>query len=188
LAVVAWYATYRSGVHATIAGVALALAIPARPRAPTGNAREPVSPTEHLEDLLHPATSFVVLPVFALANAGVELRSGMLAGSTATAIAVGVALGLVVGKLVGIMAGAWLAVRFRVAALPADIGWAHLAGAAALGGIGFTVSLFITGLAFTEPAHTDAARLSVLAASTAAALLGTAILLRAAHTRRRGDP
>ncbi len=200
LAVAVWYATYRSGVHATIAGVALALTTPTHRLAPADTARrwaqdlsdepsasevhqmtiiarESVSPAEHLEELLHPATSFVVLPVFALANAGVELRSDMLSGPGATRVAVGVVVGLVVGKLAGILAGAWLGTRVRLAVLPADLRWAHVAGAAALGGIGFTVSLFVAGLAFADAGLADAAKLAILIASVAAAGLGTGILV-----------
>ncbi len=202
LAVATWYATYRSGVHATIAGVALALTTPTHRLAPSDTARrwaqdlsdeptaseihqmtiiarESVSPAEHLEELLHPATSFVVLPVFALANAGVELRSDMLSGPGATRVAVGVVVGLVAGKLLGILAGAWLGTRLRLAVLPAEIQWRYLAGAAALGGIGFTVSLFIAGLAFADPELADAAKAAILAASLASAALGAALLLSA---------
>jgi NhaA family Na+:H+ antiporter len=205
LAVATWYATYRSGVHATIAGVALALVTPTHRLAPADTAKrwaqdlpdeptageihqmtivahESVSPAEHLEELLHPVTSFVVLPVFALANAGVELRSGMLSGEGSTRVAIAVLVGLVVGKLGGILAGGWLGVRLRVARLPAETRWTHLAGAAALGGIGFTVSLFIAGLAFTDPELTDAAKLAILAASLTSAAVGTALLLSAANT------
>lgn len=200
LAVATWYATYRSGVHATIAGVALALTTPTHRLAPADTARrwaqdlsdeptageihqmtiiarESVSPAEHLEELLHPATSFLVLPVFALANAGVTLRSDMLSGPGTTRVAIAVIVGLVIGKLTGILAGAWLGTRLRLAVLPADTQWSHLAGAAALGGIGFTVSLFITGLAFADAALVDAAKLAILAASVAAALVGAGILL-----------
>jgi Na+:H+ antiporter, NhaA family len=125
-------------------------------------ARESVSPAEHLEELLHPATSFVVLP-----------------GSGATRVAIGVFVGLIAGKLLGILGGAWLGTRLRLALLPSDTGWIHLAGAAALGGIGFTVSLFITGLAFERAELRDAAKLGVLAASVAASLIGVGILLAA---------
>ncbi|MGH9189389.1 MAG: Na+/H+ antiporter NhaA [Acidimicrobiales bacterium] len=210
LAVATWYATYRSGVHATIAGVALALTTPAHRLAPAATARgwaqdlsdepsaseihqmtiiarESVSPTEHLEELLHPATSFVVLPIFALANAGVELRSGMLSGPGATAVAVGVAVGLIAGKLLGILAGAWLGVRVRVAVLPAGTRWVHLTGAAALGGIGFTVSLFITGLAFEQDQLRDAAKVAVLVGSVVAALIGACILLAGRSSEQADD-
>lgn len=193
-----WYATYKSGVHATIAGVALALTTPARPLAPTETvqrwaqdlsdeptaeevrqmtiiARESVSPTEHLEELLHSTTSFFVLPVFALANAGVSLRSDMLGGDGATNVAVGVFVALVVGKFVGVLIGARIGLAFG-AALPIGVRWIHLAGAGALAGIGFTVSLFVAGLAFDDAHATDAARLGILVASVTAACLGAGIL------------
>ena len=194
-----WYATYRSGVHATIAGVALGLITPARPLAPTETvsrwardlsdapsaaevrqmtviARESVSPAEHLEERLHPLTSFVILPVFALANAGVELHVNIFDSSGAAAVATGIALGLVVGKLAGILLAGWLAVRLRIAALPAGVSWGHIVGVAALGGIGFTVSLFITELAFETDALVDAAKVAVVGASVLAALLGVGVL------------
>jgi NhaA family Na+:H+ antiporter len=202
LAVAAWYATYRSGVHAPSAGVALALTTPTQRLAPadiarrwaqdlsdeptaseihqmTIIARESVSPAEHLEELLHPATSFVVLPVFAFGNAGLELRSDMLSGAGPARVATAVAVGLVAGKMLGILAGAWLGTRLRLAVLPVDTDWRHLAGAAALGGVGFTVSLFITSLAFADPALTDASKLAVLVASVAASVIGAGILLAA---------
>jgi NhaA family Na+:H+ antiporter len=210
LAVATWYATYRSGVHATIAGVALALTTPAYRLAPADTARrwgqhlpaepsatearqmsiiarESVSPAEHLEELLHPATSFIILPVFALANAGVELRSDMLSGSGATRVAIAVFVGLIAGKLLGILGGAWIGIRLRLAVLPSDTRWIHLAGAAALGGIGFTVSLFITGLAFEQVELRDAAKLAVLAASVAASLIGAGILLATRSGNRDVD-
>lgn len=200
LSVAVWYAAYRSGVHPTIAGVALALTTPTNRLAPaelarrwaedlsdaptagevhqmTLLARESVSPAEHLEELLHPVTSFVVLPLFALANAGVAIRSGLLSGPGAARVAAGIAVGLVVGKLLGIAGGAWLGTRLRLAVLPPGIRWPHIAGAGALGGIGFTVSIFITGLAFETGARHDAAKLAVLVASVAASVIGAAILI-----------
>jgi NhaA family Na+:H+ antiporter len=169
LAVVTWYATYRSGVDATIAGVALALVTP------TG-------PAERLQERLEPATTFVVLPVFALANAGVVLRGDMFDGPGALRVALGVAVGLVVGKPLGIMAGAWIGTRSRVAAMPGGIGWSHLLGAAFLGGIGFTVSVFITDLAFGGDGLVDAAKVAILAASLVSAVLGAWVL----RNRSRG--
>lgn len=208
LAVATWYATYRSGIHPTIAGVALALTTPAHAIAPTQTARrwaqhlsdeptasearqltiiarESVSPAEHLEDLLHPVSSFIVLPLFALANAGIELRSGMLSARGATNVAVGVIAGLVIGKLAGIVLGAWLGVRVRLAVLPNATRWSHIAGVAALGGIGFTVSLFIAGVAFTDPALADAAKAATLTASVSAATIGAAVLLASTHRSSR---
>ncbi len=210
LGVAAWYATYRSGVHATIAGVAFGLLTPARALAPTETvrrwaldlsdepnasevqqmmviARESVSPAEHLEVRLHPFTSFVVLPCFALANAGVVIHRDMLGTSGARAVAAGVTLGLVVGKVIGIMAGSWAATRLRLALLPEGVTWSHIAGIAALGGIGFTVSLFISGLAFDDPRLADAAKLAILAASTAAAVIGAALLRRASNQHPSAD-
>ena len=139
-------------------------------------ARESVSPAEHLEELLHSTTSFFVLPVFALANAGVAIRSSLFDSTGASRVALGVVVGLLVGKLVGIVAGAWLGVRTRAAVLPPDLAWRHIAGAGALGGIGFTVSLFISNLAFGDAILNDAARLAILAASICAAALGMSML------------
>lgn len=206
LAASVWYAAYRSGVHPTIAGVAIGLLTPATPlaaadtakrwaldlsdepgadelRQMTVIARESVSPVEHLEVRLHPFTSFVVLPVFALANAGVALQHGMLATDGARAVAGGVAIGLVVGKIVGILAGSWAALRLRIAVMPAGVRWPHLAGIATLGGIGFTVSLFISALAFDDPRHVDAAKLAILASAVVSALVGAVVLARAGRAR-----
>src|SRR4051812_24194690 len=194
LGVATWYATYRSGIHATIAGVAFALITPARALAPAETvrrwafdlsdnpdaaqlrqmmviARESVSPAEHLEGRLHPFTSFVILPCFALANAGVVIRRGMFDEQHAATVAIAIAVGLVLGKFIGIFAGSWIAVRTRIATLPAGVGWSHMAGIAALGGIGFTVSLFITGLAFGDDHLADAAKLAILGASTVSAAI-----------------
>ena len=210
LGAVCWLAMFESGVHATIAGVAFGLLAPARPIAPSTLAREwsldlsddptpdelrtlalvaneSVSPAERLQHLLHPISSFVIVPVFALANAGVELSGGALDAAGAGAVAAGVAVGLVVGKLTGIVGAAWLAVRLRVAALPADATWSSLAGVAAIAGIGFTVSLFITDLAFDDaPALVDAAKLAILGASLVAALLGALILSVGFRNARSG--
>jgi NhaA family Na+:H+ antiporter len=100
----------------------------------------------------------------------------MLTGPGAATVAVGVFVGLVVGKLVGILGGAWIGTRLRVAVLPSDLHWRHLAGAAALGGIGFTVSLFVSGLAFDDAALADAAKVAILGASVVSAAAGAAVL------------
>ena len=100
----------------------------------------------------------------------------MLGTADARAVAIGVAAGLVLGKFVGILAGTWAAVRFGLAVLPDGVRWPHIAGIAALGGIGFTVSLFIAGLAFDDPQLADAAKLAILAASTLAAIIGAMVL------------
>lgn len=192
-----WLATELSGIHATIAGVALGLLAPAKPLLDEDRARryaresapsrldarevrryrfllaESVPVAERLGDALHPWTSFVVLPIFALANAGIALHI-----EPPLPVTIGVVLGLVLGKPVGVLAGSWLALRFGGGRLPPGVGWGILAGVGGLAGIGFTVSLFITDLAFPHgsAAATDA-KVGVLAGSAAAALLGAALLL-----------
>jgi Na+:H+ antiporter, NhaA family len=141
-------------------------------------ARESVSPAERLQYLLHPVSSFVIVPVFALANAGVVLRADAFDAPGARGVAAGVIGGLVLGKIVGIVGASWLAVRSRVASLPPEVGWWELAGAASLAGIGFTVSLFVTNLAFEDPALQASAKLGVLIASAIASGVGAAVLLR----------
>jgi Na+:H+ antiporter, NhaA family len=202
-----WLMVYESGVHATIAGVVLGLLTPAVPRQTTLEAddivdmmanradlraadvrqvnwafRGSVSACDRLIDLLHPWTSFVIVPLFALANAGVEFRGDAL--TDPSAVFLGVFLGLVVGKPVGIVAFSWLAVRLRVGRLPADARWSHVVGLGAVAGIGFTVSLFITGLAFDRGDLQADAKLGTLSASIVAALLGSLILSR----NRRNQP
>jgi NhaA family Na+:H+ antiporter len=205
LAVVAWLAMYESGVHATIAGVLVGLLTPARPIAPMAMvkewaadldeepsveqlaaveklARHAISPAERLQHLLHPFSSFVIIPVFALANAGVAIDRGMLDAPGATTVALGVVLGLVVGKTVGISLAAWLAVRLRLGRLPAGVTWRQLVGVAALGGIGFTVALFVAGLAFADPALADAAKVGILAGSALAAVVGSLLMLTSSRS------
>ncbi len=199
-----WFATLESGIHATIAGVALGLLCPAKSLLPAGDAaaiagelsddqqvtvaeirtvsfrlRESVSVAERLQDLLHPWTSYVVIPVFALANAGVELSSGAIGDATTSPITVGVVAGLLIGKFVGITGAVFLATRAGVAALPAGVTMRQIGGMAMLAGIGFTVSLFISGLAFDIAALDAEAKIGILAASTLAAVAGS-LLLRAA--------
>jgi NhaA family Na+:H+ antiporter len=166
LAVVVWLAVDRSGVHPTIAGVALGMLAPARPTA------------ERLEAALAPLSTFLVLPLFGLANAGVVVSSRMLQPPGAGAVAVGVAVGLVAGKIVGITGATWLAQRVGLAP-PPDPCRGRVLGIAAVAGIGFTVSLFVTNLAFADPALASAARLGILAGSAVAALVGAVALLRA---------
>ena len=140
-------------------------------------AYEGVSPLARLEDALHGWSSYVVLPLFALANAGVTLAEGALGDVLSNPVSLGVILGLVIGKPVGILLFSWLAVRLKVAQLPAASGWLEIAGVGLLAGIGFTVALFVTNLAFIEPANTDAAKVGILTASVVAGLLGAAFLL-----------
>jgi NhaA family Na+:H+ antiporter len=168
-----WYATYRSGVHATIAGVALGLLTPARP-----DEDEKHAPVEVLEHALQKWVGFAILPIFALANAGVTLDASSLGDPLAQHVAAGVALGLLVGKPLGITAFAWLAVRAGWAELPRGVGWAEIAGTGVLAGIGFTVALFIAALAFGEGALQAGAKIGVLGASAIATGLGIGILSR----------
>ena len=201
---VAWLAVFESGVHATIAGVALGLLTPARPlktdigpdehlvgQVITGNAsagvlrrasfeiREQVSVAGRLEELLHPFSSFLIVPIFALANAGIPFSGDTLADAASSPVTLGVATGLVVGKLVGISLFTYLGVRTGMSRLPRGVGWTHVFGVSAVAGIGFTVSLFITGLAFDDRVIVDEAKLGILMASVVAAVLGLTVLRRA---------
>jgi len=139
-------------------------------------AYEGVSPLARLESRLHGWSSFVVLPLFALANAGVTLADGALGSALRSPVALGVAVGLVVGKPVGILLFSWIAVRLKVAELPAHSGWLEIAGVGLLAGIGFTVALFVTSLAFADAAATANAKVGILAGSTIAGLLGAGFL------------
>ena len=166
-----WVATHESGVHATIAGVALGLLTPARPVA-----GRPV--LEDLEHRLHPISSFAIVPLFALANAGVALNADTLEHAAGSRVAWAITLGLVLGKLLGIAGASLLGLRLGLGALPDGVRPRQLWGAGALGGIGFTVSLFITGLAYTDPATVDAAKVGIFVGSLSSGLLGAALLIR----------
>lgn len=167
-----WLFVFRSGVHATIAGVLLATTIPI-----AGKGER--SPLDELEHALEGFVAYVVLPVFGLANAGVALR-GVGIAAFGDPVTLGSALGLFVGKQVGVFGGARLAIAARLAALPAGANWRQLYGVAVLCGIGFTMSLFIGLLAF-PPGHEDATKIGVLAGSTVSALAGWAILASGAR-------
>ena len=133
------------------------------------------SPANKVLRAAEPWSSYFVLPIFALANAGLVFVPGMLDGQMR--LVLGLVLGLVVGKPLGILAGAWIAVRLKVAAKPEAYTWRQLAGAGAFGGIGFTMSLFIAALAYDDPAVFSAAKAAIFAASLIAAIVGVAILL-----------
>ena len=203
-----WFATLESGIHATIAGVALGLLCPARPLLPEADAaviadelsadenvsvseirtisfrlRESVSVAERLQDLLHPWTSYVVIPVFALANAGVELSSDVIGDAVSSPITYGVIAGLFIGKFVGITGAIFLATKLRIATLPTGVTMRQIAGMAMLAGIGFTVSLFIAGLAFDAAALGAEAKIGILVASALAAVAGTLVLRTALPTQ-----
>lgn len=179
-----WIFVLKSGVHATLAGVALALAIPLR------NPREPDnSPLEYLEHELHPWVNFLILPVFAFANAGVPF-DGMAFGDLFHAVPLGIMLGLVVGKLIGVYGFSVGAIKMGLAKMPEGATNQHLLGVAALCGIGFTMSLFIGGLAF-EHTGGDAEtyllshRLGILAGSLVAGVIGYLVLRLAAPGEAR---
>jgi len=161
-----WICVLKSGVHATLAGVAVAAFIPVKAKG-----GESESPLEHLEHALHPWVAYAIMPIFAFANAGVSL-AGISLASLAEPLPLGIALGLLLGKQVGVMLFAWLAVRLRLAALPEGITWRAFYGVAVLTGVGFTMSLFIGTLAFDAPEAGVGVRLGVLLGSLAAALLG----------------
>lgn len=135
-------------------------------------ASESIAPLNRLEHALHPWSSFVIVPVFALANAGVRFGDTDLVEALTSPVALGVAVGLLVGKVVGISAFAAIAVRLGLGRLPRNATWNHVFGLAALAGIGFTVSLFVTGLAFTDPHLADLAKIGIFAGSGAAGLAG----------------
>jgi NhaA family Na+:H+ antiporter len=131
---------------------------------------------EELEDRIHPWSSFLVLPLFALANAGVALSGDALSEGDGTRVAVAVAVGLVAGKAIGISTASLLAIRFRLGLLPEGVDRNSVFGIAALSGIGFTVSLFIASLSFDSAQLTDAAKIGILAGSVASAAIGVALL------------
>jgi NhaA family Na+:H+ antiporter len=204
LGVALWYATYRAGIHPTIAGVALGVATPARPFQPPGAvsqearrtadatgdgpdpdgsdalrwlrlawlSREAVSPLARIEHALLPWTTFVIVPLFALANAGVEISWGAIRNAATGAVSIGIFAGLVIGKPLGVAVGALIGMRSGVATPPAGVGWGALVGMGATAGVGFTVALFVAELAFTDAALLDQAKIAILLASLVAAGLG----------------
>jgi NhaA family Na+:H+ antiporter len=177
LGICLWIAVLKSGVHATLAGVVLAMFIPMRSGAAP-------STGSHMEHSLHPWVAFGVLPLFAFANAGVSLQ-GISMGNVLEAMPLGIALGLFVGKQLGVMGSLWLAVRLRVAALPAELRWSQIYGMALLTGIGFTMSLFVASLAFPTAPAGGLDRLGVLIGSL---LSGTAGYLALRLTLGRERP
>jgi NhaA family Na+:H+ antiporter len=166
--VLLWWCLHEGGVEPTLAGVALGLLTPALPR-------RGVPVLERLETALHPLSGFVIVPIFALANAGVALTGDAIEHAAASRVTIGIVVGLVVGKFVGIVSASALALRLRIGRLPDGLGLRHLAAVAVLGGIGFTVSLFITDLAFRGEAIDDA-KIGVLTASALAAVIGMVVL------------
>jgi len=175
-----WYGMLSAGMHPTLAGVILGLLTPTsvnfgrkhRTRTPDPGA---VAPVVAVEARLHPWVAFGIMPLFALANAGVSLAGLDLSASQPLAVGCGIVLGLVIGKTLGIVLAAFLAVRMKLCTLPDGVRWRHTVLLGLLGGIGFTMSIFITNLAFTEPVLLSAAKFAVLVGSGAAAGLGFAL-------------
>jgi NhaA family Na+:H+ antiporter len=211
-----WVSLYNSGVHPTLAGVAMGLLAPAAPlrRSPTAGtsvrhhlgevegrsdedaepywiavadvASRAIPPLDRVETTLHPWTTRLVGPTFALANSGVELSQTALEEAVTSPVGIGVVLGLVVGKPLGIGGAVWAANRSRIGRLPAEVTPRMVLGVAALAGVGFTVALFITDLAFGAQQDVETAKLAILGASVLAGLFG-AVLLRSGH-RWNGTP
>ena len=180
-ALMLWLAVLSSGVHATIAGVVLGLLTPAHPVR-----GRPV--LEQLEHRLHPVSGFLVVPLFALANAGIDLRGGALGEALHARLTWAVVAGLVVGKTAGIWAAAALMRRRGWGQLPAQMPPRQLPAVAALGGIGFTVALFVTDLAFTDAVLINQAKVGILVGSAVATLLGACLLLAAPPPPRPPPP
>ena len=168
LAIVLWVFILKSGVHATLAGVAAAMTIPMR-------ARDGSQPLERMEHFLHPWVAFLVIPIFGFANAGVSL-GGLEFADLLAPLPLGIALGLLIGKQLGIFGFAFIAVKTGLARLPENVGWRQIHGVSLLAAIGFTMSLFIGNLAFDSAAQVDAVKIGVLAGSVIAALAGFFLL------------
>ena len=181
---IVWICVLKSGVHATLAGVATAFAIPLGTSAEDDTADDEHSPLQELEHALHPWVAFVVLPMFAFANAGVALQ-GLSVQTLTQTVPLGIAAGLVLGKAIGVFGASWLLSVTAGAELPAGANRMQLFGVCVLCGVGFTMSLFIGGLAFEGqgPGYDTQVKLGVLGGSLIAGVLGTLILLRA---ERRG--
>lgn len=180
IGLVVWVCVLKSGVHATLAGVVTAMAIPLHGEGEHG----PYSPLEATEHALHPWVAFVVLPMFAFANAGVSLQGVSLA-TLAEGIPLGIAGGLVAGKAIGVFGASWLLMRLTGSGLPEGANARQFFGVCVLCGIGFTMSLFIGGLGFAglDPHYETAVKLGVLGGSLIAGLAGTALLLAPGRTR-----
>jgi len=172
---VMWVCVLKSGVHATLAGVVVALTVPLRTGPLGTDQAEQPSPVHQLEHGLLPWVTFFIMPAFAFANAGINL--GMMSvADLLSPLPLGIALGLFVGKQVGVFGFAWVAVRAGLCRLPDGINWLHIYGGALFAGIGFTMSLFIGTLAFAEPDQAAAMRIGVLSGSILSAIAGTAVL------------
>ncbi|MEM7237921.1 MAG: Na+/H+ antiporter NhaA [Pseudomonadota bacterium] len=181
IGLVMWVAVLKSGVHATLAGVLIALTIPLR--VPEGMK----SPLKSAEHGLHPWVAFMVLPLFAFANAGVSL-DGISLSSLAAPLPLGIALGLFVGKQIGVLTFSWIGVKAGLCRLPEGVTWLQVYGIACLTGVGFTMSLFIGTLAFDTPDLLNDVRLGVLLGSTLSAVLGVIVLKYSLRRRPHAMP
>ncbi|MEG3617035.1 Na+/H+ antiporter NhaA [Magnetovibrio sp. PR-2] len=176
IGLIVWVGVLKSGVHATLAGVLIALTVPMRDD--EGN-----SPLTDVEHALFPWVSYFIMPVFAFANAGVSL-AGLSFADLFTPVPLGIALGLFIGKQLGVMSLIWISVKAGLARLPDGVSWRETYGVACLTGIGFTMSLFIGTLAFDSPDQLNAVRLGVLMGSLASGALGFVVLRRALSARQ----
>jgi len=172
-----WACVLKSGVHATLAGVALGLIIPLKAKNKDGKA-----PLKVMEHFLHPWVAFVVIPVFAFANAGISF-AGITLETFLQPITLGIMLGLFLGKQIGIMAITWLGCTLKICRLPEGVNWAQFYGMALLTGVGFTMSLFIGTLAFTDLALATPVRLGVLSGSVLSGISGVIVLLLTTHKK-----
>lgn len=174
-----WIALHETGIHASITGALLGLLAPVRP-----HKRAKKSVTERLEKMLIPVSAFGIVPLFAFANAGIHLTPDVFSTEDAAFVAAGAWLGLSLGKVVGIAGASWLLVRLGITKLPNMVTWGHITGAGLIAGIGFTVSMFITDLAFASNEQlADAAKMSIFAASLTSALAGLLCIWKV--TRRK---
>lgn len=172
-----WWLVHESGVHATIAGVAVGLLTRARHNDRKHDDREAESPAERLEHRLRPLSAAVAVPLFALFAAGVPVSGGALARAATDPAAIGVVVGLVGGKVIGVAGGSWLVTRLTRAELDPELGWSHVLIASLLAGVGLTVALLVADLAFgSDPGRVERVKTAVLAASCLAALLSVAAL------------
>jgi NhaA family Na+:H+ antiporter len=163
-----WYFIHHSGIHATIAGVILAFTIPT-------NIGSKASPLETLEHILSKPVNFFIMPVFALANTNIKFDSGMIDGLTSN-LGLGIILGLMVGKTFGVTFLSWISVRLGLSSLPRHSTWKHIIGLGMLAGIGFTMSIFVSLLSFSNPEYQSEAKFAILTASVLAAIIGSVYL------------
>jgi NhaA family Na+:H+ antiporter len=175
-----WYFIHHSGIHATIAGVITAFTLPTTP-----DAKE--SPLEKLEHLLIKPVNFIIIPIFALANTNITFESGMVEGLL-TPLGYGIILGLLVGKPVGIFLASWIGVKLGISKMPDQARWIHILGVGMIAGIGFTMSIFISLLSFSDSAHLiSEAKFSILIGSLLSAILGSLLLIMVAKRAKKTE-